>query len=81
MANLSHSATAPISPTAAKKAGSEFAQQPVGTGPFMFDKWEGNDLHLVRYQITTGPRKGWTTLVRRSWNALFIRKSPSQRLG
>ena len=48
LANLSHSATAPISPTAADAAGSEFAQQPVGTGPFMFERWEGNDLHLVR---------------------------------
>jgi peptide/nickel transport system substrate-binding protein len=48
LANLSHSATAPISPTAAEELESEFAQQPVGTGPFMFETWEGNDLHLVR---------------------------------
>src|SRR5262245_39191965 len=58
MANLSHSATAPISPTAADKLGSDFAQQPVGTGPFKFDKWEGNDLYLVRNDDYNWPPDG-----------------------
>ena len=82
MANLSHSATAPISPTAAKKAGSEFAQQPVGTGPFMFEKWEGNDLHLVRYhglQLATGRDGPHRPGLPRT--ALSIRKSPRRRPG
>lgn len=54
MPNLFHVALAPVSPTAAKKLGADFAQQPVGTGPFMFEKWEGNDLYLVR-----NPKYNW----------------------
>jgi peptide/nickel transport system substrate-binding protein len=53
--NLSHVALAPISPTAAKQSGTDFAQQPVGTGPFKFEKWEGNDLHLVRNEDYNWP--------------------------
>ena len=45
-------------PTAAEELGSEFAQQPVGTGPFMFEKWEGNDLFLrLHNAIVDGSRR------------------------
>lgn len=46
--NLSGTALSPVSPTAAKRLGDNYAQSPVGTGPFMFEKWSGNDLYLVR---------------------------------
>lgn len=48
LTNLSSTALSPASPSAVEALGSEYAQMPVGTGPFMFDKWDGNDLHLVR---------------------------------
>jgi peptide/nickel transport system substrate-binding protein len=48
MANLSSLPLVPISPAAVEKFGDQFAQNPVGTGPYMFEKWEGNDLHLIR---------------------------------
>ncbi len=48
MANLSAVALSPTSPEAVKRLGPQFAQSPVGTGPFMFDKWVGNDVHLKR---------------------------------
>ncbi|MDR7420709.1 MAG: ABC transporter substrate-binding protein [Armatimonadota bacterium] len=48
MANLAGSALSPASPAAVQRLRDNFAQAPVGTGPFMFEKWEGNDLHMVR---------------------------------
>lgn len=48
MANLAGTALSPASPTAVQRLRDNFAQAPVGTGPFMFEKWEGNDLHMVR---------------------------------
>ncbi len=48
MANLSSTQLAPASPAAFAEFGEQYAQSPVGTGPFMFDRWEGNDLHLVK---------------------------------
>jgi peptide/nickel transport system substrate-binding protein len=48
MANLSSTPLSPMSPAAIQKYGDQYSQNPVGTGPFMFDKWEGNDLHLAR---------------------------------
>jgi peptide/nickel transport system substrate-binding protein len=46
--NLAGTALSPVSPTAARRLGAQFGQGPVATGPFMFDRWEGNDVHLVR---------------------------------
>jgi peptide/nickel transport system substrate-binding protein len=48
MANLSAVALSPTPPEAVRRLGPQFAQNPVGTGPFMFDKWVGNDIHLKR---------------------------------
>lgn len=48
MANLSSTALAPGSPAAFEEFGDQYAQSPVGTGPFKFDRWEGNDLYLVK---------------------------------
>jgi peptide/nickel transport system substrate-binding protein len=48
MANLSSTQLAPGSPAAFEEFGEQYAQSPVGTDPFMFDRWEGNDLHLVK---------------------------------
>jgi peptide/nickel transport system substrate-binding protein len=54
--NLAGTALSPVSPTAARRLGPQFAQAPVGTGPFMFDRWEGNDVHFVRNpNYTWGP--------------------------
>ena len=46
--NVAGTALSPVSPTAARRLGAQFGQGPVGTGPFMFDRWDGNDVHLVR---------------------------------
>lgn len=41
LANLAMSLAAPIvSPAAVKKYGADFIQHPVGTGPFVFEKWD-----------------------------------------
>ncbi|MGQ0570255.1 MAG: ABC transporter substrate-binding protein, partial [Armatimonadota bacterium] len=48
MANLAGTALSPASPAAVQRLRDQYAQAPVGTGPFMFEKWEGNDLLLVR---------------------------------
>lgn len=49
LANMSSTPLAPVSPAGVEAFGDQFSQSPVGTGPFMFEKWEGNDLYLVRY--------------------------------
>ncbi len=46
--NIAGTALSPVSPAAAKRLGANYAQSPVGTGPFMFEKWDGNDLYLTR---------------------------------
>lgn len=48
LTNISSTSLSPASPTAVERLGEDYALSPVGTGPFMFDQWEGNDLHLVR---------------------------------
>lgn len=48
LTNVSEPHLSAVSPTAVAELGEGVAQQPVGTGPYMFDRWVGNDLHLVR---------------------------------
>jgi peptide/nickel transport system substrate-binding protein len=48
LANLAGSALSPGSPTAIARLRGDYALAPVGAGPFKFEKWEGNDLFLVR---------------------------------
>ncbi len=48
LTNVSEPHLSAVSPTAVATLGDDVAQQPVGTGPYMFDRWVGNDLHLVR---------------------------------
>lgn len=48
LTNVSEPHLSPVSPTAVAEMGDGVANNPVGTGPFMFEKWEGNDLYLVR---------------------------------
>ncbi len=48
LTNVSEPHLSPVSPKAVAEMGEGVANHPVGTGPFMFDKWEGNDVHLVK---------------------------------
>jgi peptide/nickel transport system substrate-binding protein len=48
LTNVSEPHLSPVSPAAVKQMGDGVAQNPVGTGPFKFEKWEGNDIHMVR---------------------------------
>ena len=47
--NLAMVLTAPIvSPEAVKKWGKDFGQHPVGTGPYVFDKWDKDDKIVLK---------------------------------
>ena len=45
---LSQGWLAPVSPTAAKASGTAFARHPVGTGPFLFDRWIPGDRIVLK---------------------------------
>jgi peptide/nickel transport system substrate-binding protein len=60
MANLSSTALTPGSPAAFEELGDDYALSPVGTGPFMFDRWEGNDLYLTRNPDYNWAPEGWS---------------------
>lgn len=49
LAHLTHSSTAMQSPAAMEEFGESYSDNPVGTGPFVFDSWEkGQRVDLVR---------------------------------
>jgi peptide/nickel transport system substrate-binding protein len=48
LSNLSSVALSTVSPEAIRRFGAQAAQNPVGTGPFMFERWQGNDVYLKR---------------------------------
>ncbi len=48
LSNLSSVALSTVSPESIRRHGAQTAQNPVGTGPFMFERWQGNDVHLRR---------------------------------
>ena len=82
MANLSHSATAPISPTAAEEGRERICAATRWHGPVHVREVGGQrppSGPLPRLQLAAG-RDGphWAGA---TWKALFIRKSPSQRPG
>lgn len=59
LANLSSTALAPGSPAAFEALGDDYALNAVGTGPFMFEKWEGNDLYLLPNPDYNWAPEGW----------------------
>ncbi len=52
---LSQAWLAPVSPAAVAKLGSDFARQPVGSGPFIFDHWTAGQ-HIV---LRRNPDYNW----------------------
>ncbi|ABR49059.1 extracellular solute-binding protein, family 5 [Alkaliphilus metalliredigens QYMF] len=49
LAHLAHTATAMLNETAVTEAGEDYGQHPIGTGPFVFDKWNtGDSIELLR---------------------------------
>lgn len=45
---LSQGWLAPVSPAAVAKLGKDFARHPVGTGPFVFDRWEAGNCLVIK---------------------------------
>ncbi|MDB6452522.1 glutathione ABC transporter substrate-binding protein [Falsirhodobacter sp. 20TX0035] len=48
IASLAHPGAMMISPAALKEYGSEIGRHPVGTGPFVFDRWSADTLEVKR---------------------------------
>jgi peptide/nickel transport system substrate-binding protein len=57
-----------ISPTAAKASGENFANQPVGSGPFKFDKWEPG----IAVTLVKNPDYAWAPEAVQNQGAPFI---------
>ncbi len=55
LGNLSQGGLGIVSPTAVAKYGEQFGQNPVGTGPFKFVKWEEN----LEVQVERNPDYRW----------------------
>jgi peptide/nickel transport system substrate-binding protein len=54
--NLSNNSLGIVSPTAVQQYGPDFAQNPVGTGPFAFQEWiKGERITLTRYEGYVNP--------------------------
>ncbi len=50
LAHLAHSAAGILNEKAVTEAGEDYGQKPVGTGPFMLDKWNtGDSIELARF--------------------------------
>jgi len=55
-----------VSPTAVRRWGDEFTQHPVGTGAFVFDKWEGEQVVLRWFAGYWGERPALERIVFRT---------------
>lgn len=63
---LAHGSGGVVSPTAVRRLGEAFARQPVGAGPYMFEKLEtGNELVLRRNDAYWGGRPAYPRIVLR----------------
>ena len=81
LTNVSEPHLSPVSPKAVAELGDGVANNPVGTGPYMFERWRGNDLHLVRNpSYAWGPEFAGIR-VRRAWKNWWCGKSPNPPLG
>lgn len=50
LSHLAHTATGMLNQTAVEEFGEDYGQNPVGTGPYKFDKWmSGDSIELVRF--------------------------------
>jgi peptide/nickel transport system substrate-binding protein len=59
LSHLTHNTTAIVLPAAVEEFGEDFAENPVGTGPFAFESWErGQRVDLVRYDDYWGEAPG-----------------------
>ncbi len=59
LAHLTHNSTSIVHPDVVAEFGEDFAANPVGTGPFMFDSWQrGERLDLVRFDDYWGELPG-----------------------
>ena len=75
LASLSRAEMAIVSPAAAAAAGDGFAHHPVGSGPYLLERWrEGDRITLARNPRYWGPRPTFARLV------FEVEPDPRQRL-
>ncbi len=75
LASLSRPQLAIVSPTAAATAGDDFGHHPVGSGPYVLERWvPGERITLARNPGYWGPRPGFARLV------FQVEPDPRQRL-
>ncbi|SFI26600.1 peptide/nickel transport system substrate-binding protein [Tindallia magadiensis] len=51
LAHLAHTGTSILNQAAVEEFGDDYGENPVGTGPYRFDKWtRGSEIHLERFE-------------------------------